>query len=267
MDYAGDGGSPQMGGGGGGGSQDSGRKRRTSQDEQTIRAVTINMMLSAQPQQMSDSQGLQLPDGRNLYHVKFVAAVRSVDDNSTHVMYQLEDGTGGLMDVKQWVDDGQDCSAVTELRQLCNREHVYLKIVGTLKDYDGRKMVLADAIRPLSTANEISHHFLEVVYQGEMHKKGGDMKMGGAAVHGFAGTPIMNRGAPLASGGNDGDSALRQAVIRGFTGDENGVSVFTVVNELRGQYTEEMIRKEITYLQSEGRLYSTIDEEHYNVSE
>mmetsp|Transcript_18798 Transcript_18798/g.24215 ORF Transcript_18798/g.24215 Transcript_18798/m.24215 type:complete len:281 (+) Transcript_18798:84-926(+) len=276
MDYEGG----DMGGGGhgtpsasmgGGGTQSSGSgPKRASQDEQTIRAVTINMMMQSQPQQAMDSTGLQLPDGRDLYHVKFVAAVRSFDDNSTHVMYSMEDGTGGVMEVKQWLDDNSECTAVSQIRQACSQEHIYLKVVGQLKDYDGRKMVLADSIRPLSTSNEITHHFLEVVYQGQMHKKGGKSAgTGRPAVQGFAGTPMMqaSRGAPLAASGASGENPLHQDVLRGFTGsDDSGISIHIVVNELRTKYREDDIREVISSLVSEGKLYSTIDEEHYNAA-
>ena len=256
------GGSSQRGGGGG-----SASRKRASYDEQTIQPVTVSLMLQSKPEQLHDSNGLQLPDGRNLYHVQFVAAVRSFEDNSTHIMYQMEDGTGGVIGVKQWLEDSSECTGVMDLRRLCCKEHVYLKVVGQLKDYDGTKMVLADSIRPLSTANQITHHFLQVVYQGEMYKKGGANSFEPQSVQqpGFAGTPIMKRGAPLISS-NDGESALREAVLSSFAGGDLGNSISNVVDTLRSRYPEEAIRKEINYLSNEGKLYSTIDEEHLGVA-
>uniref|UniRef100_A0A7S2YFC8 Replication protein A C-terminal domain-containing protein n=1 Tax=Entomoneis paludosa TaxID=265537 RepID=A0A7S2YFC8_9STRA len=276
LDYEGD-----MGGMGGGGhaarsptasmgnnntQTGSGSRKRTSYDEQTMHAVTIKQMMGSQPQQISDSNGLQLPDGRNLYHVQFVAAVRSFEDNSTHVMYTMEDGTGGVMEVKQWLDDNAECTAISELRQACSKEHIYLKVVGQLKDYDGKKMVVADSIRPLSTGNEITHHFLQVVYEGEKHKQGTSGSTGSFRQPGFAGTPVLSRGAPLANNGG-GESAIRQEIIMELAnGGENGNTIDTVINVLRGKYEEESIRQEISYLSGEGKIYSTIDDQHYAVA-
>ncbi|KAL7572118.1 hypothetical protein ACA910_001755 [Epithemia clementina (nom. ined.)] len=271
-DYSGGGGSrtPSAGGSsqrGGGGSAS---RKRTSYDEQTIRAVTVNMMTKCSSPQMGDGNGLQLPDGRSLYHVQFVAAVRSLEDNSTHIMYHMEDGTGGVINVKQWLDDSSECTGVVELRRACSKEHVYLKVVGQLKDYDGQKLVLADSIRPLTTANQITHHFLQVVYQAEMHKQG---KHGSGAfpqpqsssVMGFSGTPVASRG-PLNSSGDNGDTALRREVLHAFTQHDMGNSINNVIDLLTSKFPEEAIRNEITYLSNEGKLYSTIDEDHLGVA-
>ena len=95
----------------------------------------------------------QLADGRVLHRVRFVAAVRSVEDMSTNIEYEVEDGTGAIK-VKEWLDDHKENAKTAELREQTKREHVYIKITGQLKDYNGNKQVVADSIRPLSTGNE-----------------------------------------------------------------------------------------------------------------
>jgi len=278
LDYEGNMGG--MGGGGHGGAQtpsstggnnnnntqSSGSRKRGSYDEQTVHSVTIKLMMESEPQSSVDSAGLKLRDGRNLHHVQFVASVRSVEDHSTHVMYEMEDGTGGVMHVKQWLDDNQECTAISNLRQQCTQAHVYLKVVGVLKDYDGQKTVLADSIRPLSTSNEITHHFLQVVYQGEMHKRGGNT-MGFESFHqqrpGFAGTPQMNRGAPMT---NNAGNGVQDDIVRELKSYSGGCRIEEVINVLRGKYSEDQIREGIAYLSSEGTIYSTTDEDTYAVA-
>ena len=242
----------------------SGTRKRAAYDEQTIQSVTISQMVQSEPQNPNDMTGLMLPDGRKLYHVEFTAAVRSFEDNSTHVMYQMEDGTGGVMNVKKWLEDTTECTAVTELRRLCSKEAIYLKVVGQLKDYDGSKIVLADSIRPISTGNQLTHHFLQVVYQAELYKRGregGNLGMGAASMGGFQGTPVMNR-TPLVSTSNmhSGDETpLRQAVLQAFrvdNDDDPGILTTNVIADLKRQFPEEAIRNEINYLCGEGRLYS-----------
>ena len=160
MDYQGDmGGGGNYGGGGGGfdgGGFNSGGggggtpRARKSYDEQTLIPVTARMILQAQS---TGENSLALPDGRELHQVKFVGAVRTHEEASTNATFSIEDGTG-LVDVKQWVD-ANDCAAVIEMRQACMQDNVYVKIIGQVKDYDGKKTLVANTIRRVGTSNEI----------------------------------------------------------------------------------------------------------------
>lgn len=226
MDYQGDmGGGGNYGGGGydnnsGGGFNSGGGgggtpKTRRAYDEQTLIPVTARMILTAQ----GGENGMTLQDGRELHHVKFIGAVRSHEDASTNATYSIEDGTG-LVDVKQWVD-ANDCPAIIEMRHECMQEHVYVKVIGSLKDYDGRKTLVAHSVRRVSTSNELTHHFLEVVYSSEKYQRkqsivGGAMPQSMAGAGGGVGFGGVQPGggAPVAqaSFGNAGDE-LRNQVL------------------------------------------------------
>ena len=169
MDYQGDTGGGGYGGGGGGysggggggfnsggggGSGGGGTRARKSYDEQTLIPVTARMVFGAQSTSNAEGTGsLALPDGRELHHVKLIGAVRSVEDFSTNVTYGIEDGTG-LVDVKQWLDDN-DCTAVAEMRQECLQENIYVKVIGQIKDYDGKKTLIAHTVRRLTTFQRV----------------------------------------------------------------------------------------------------------------
>lgn len=218
MDYQGDmGGGGNYGGGGGyndssgGGGFNSGGgsggtpRARKSYDEQTLIPVTARMILTS----TNNPEGtLALRDGRELHHVKFLGAVRSFEDQSTNVTFSIEDGTG-LVDVKQWLDVN-DCAAIAEMRQECLQEHVYVKIIGQVKDYDGKKTLVAHTIRRLSTTNELTHHMLEVVYSSELFQRkdsivGGAMAMatGGGVGFGGGGAPVAQASGNHAGGQDD----------------------------------------------------------------
>jgi len=276
MDY-------QGGGGGGGGfssqqqsqQSSSGGRARRSYDEQTAIPVTIRMILAAQPT-AEGQPGICLEDGRKVSHVKLVAAVRSVDDFSTNVVFKVEDGTG-LIDVKQWLDDNQ-CSALVEIREQTKQENVYLKIVGQVKEYDNMKQIVADSVRPLSTGNELSHHFLDVVYSGEKYKNAGRYvavpqpmgAMGGVGFGPTGGNTGQAFGATAFAGGGGGGSAdgLRDAVLnfirqQGSTAD-SGAYIQDCIRQLAtGGTSEGSVRKMIEDLASEGHIYSTINEDYY----
>jgi replication factor A2 len=209
-----DGGGYNAGGGDGGGSQTRARK---SYDEQTLIPVTAKMILEAQSTSNAEGTGsLALVDGRELHHVKFVGAVRSAEDFSTNVTFGIEDGTG-LVDVKQWLDVN-DCSAIAEMRQECLQENIYVKIVGQVKDYDGKKTVVAHTVRRLMTSNELTYHMLEVVYAAERFQKDNSIVGGGIPLNtgggvGFGAGVSVGGGAPVAQATSSGHDELKSQVL------------------------------------------------------
>lgn len=252
----------------GGNRSGGGGRARRSYDEQTLQPVTIHMIQTAQSD--ADDDGLQLPDGRKLHHVKIVAAVRSFENFSTNCVYGVEDGTG-LIEVKQWLDNVQDCRAVQELRESCSRENIYLSCTGQIKDYDGKKMITADAVRPVANGNELTYHMLEVVYEAEKAKRQNSYVsptagMMGVGFSGNAGTPLQQQQqlqqSSSVGGGGVKDAVLNFVKTEGEKTDE-GASVIQCVNNLRGQFSESEIRQAFDHISGEGHIYSTVDENYY----
>lgn len=226
MDYQADtGGGGNYGGGGGGGFDNSSGggfnsggggtpRARKAYDEQTLIPVTARMILQSQS---NPENNLALADGREMHHVKLIGAVRSYEEASTNLTLSIEDGTG-LVDVKQWLD-ANDIPAVAEMRGECKQDHIYVKIIGQVKDYDGRKTLVAHTVRRLSTLNELTYHMLEVVYSAEKFQRkesivGGAMPQSMAGGVGF-GAGVGGGGAPVmaqASNAGQGDG-LRDEVL------------------------------------------------------
>jgi hypothetical protein len=48
----------------------------------------------------------------------------------------------------------------------CNNSH-YICVIGEVKDYYGVHKIIAFNVQPVSSDNEITHHFLEVAYSFE----------------------------------------------------------------------------------------------------
>jgi len=255
----------------------SGGRARRSYDDQSCIPVTISMAMNAKPDETDGGEGkLQLEDGRKIAHVRLVVATRSVEEFSTNIVYSVEDGTG-LIEVKQWMDEN-NCSAVAEMRQKTLRDHTYLKVVGQVKDYDGKKMILADAVRPLSTGNELTHHFLEVVHSAEYAKRknsyvpgGGAAMMGMSAGVGFGGAPSgLGRGVPLAQQGNGNsgneirDTLMNFIKVEGDRFGDHGVNVQSCIQNLVASgHAEQNIRTVLQNLSDEGLVYSTINEDNF----
>ena len=236
MDYQGDAGygggggfetgggfSATQGGGGGGG--------RRNYDEQTVIPVTARMILTAK-NDPSDNNVVVLEDDRKLNQIKLVGAVRSLDPQSTTIGYTIEDGTG-LVEVKQWLDENQDCTAAHEIRQAAMQEHIYVRVIGKIKEYQGARQIVAEAVYPLTTGNQLAHHFLEVVYSGEKFKNASSivqptspMDVSGSNGIGFGASSGGMR-APVMQQAGTGDT-LRDSVLN-FIRDVGGKSILLFI--------------------------------------
>jgi replication factor A2 len=128
--------------------------------EHTLIPVTANMIHSS----VWDSERFVLKDGRPLHMIKLVGAVRNFCVNIKHVHIDVEDGTG-LVRVILWRKE-KECTAQHCLIHECNSNH-YIHVIGEVKDYYGVHKIIAFNVRPVSSGNEVTHHFLEVTYSFE----------------------------------------------------------------------------------------------------
>ncbi len=128
--------------------------------EHMLIPVTAKMIHSA----VWDSERFVLKDGRPLYMVKLVGAIRNFCVNIKHVQIDVEDGTG-LVRVILWRNK-RECMAQHCLLDECNSNR-YICIIGEVKDYYGVHEIIAFDVQPVSSGNEVTHHFLEVAYSFE----------------------------------------------------------------------------------------------------
>ena len=105
-----------------------------------------------------------LKDGQPLYMAKLVGAVRNFRVNVKHLQIDLEDGTG-LVRVILWQKQ-KESTAQRHLIDKCNGNH-YIRVIGEVADYYGVHEIIAFDIWPVSSGNEVTHHFLEVAYSYE----------------------------------------------------------------------------------------------------
>ena len=182
---------------------------RKGYDEQTLIPITIRMALN------SESGSTTLSDGRETHQVKVVGAVREVMKQSTNIVYTIEDGTG-LIEVKEWCDEANDNPALMQIREEAGQDHVYVRVIGKLQEYDGKKHIIGYSVRKIGSGNELTHHLLEVVHSAEKFKKGNQIVGAPYQVNAPTGvgfgspqavTPVKQAvmGMSLGMGGGDGD--------------------------------------------------------------
>ncbi len=123
--------------------------------EHTLIPVMVKMIHSA----VRDCKRFVLKDGQPLHMVKLVGAVRNFRVHIKHVQIDLEDGTG-LVRVIFWRKQ-KECMAQHHLIDECNGNR-YICVIGEVEYYYGVHEIIAFIIRPVSSGNEVTHHFLEV---------------------------------------------------------------------------------------------------------
>jgi hypothetical protein len=128
--------------------------------EHTLIPVTAKMIHSA----VWDSKRFVLKDGRPLHMVKLVGAVRNIRVNIKHIQIDVEDGTG-LVRVILWRKE-KECTAQRCLIDEYN-SNCYICVIGKIENYYGVDEIIAFNVRPVSSGNEVTHHFLEVAYSFE----------------------------------------------------------------------------------------------------
>lgn len=246
----------------GGGSQGSPDKKRRNYDEQTLIPVTIAMAYQASSDSSGGNNGgLALKDGRPLHQVKIIGAVRNAEVQSTNIMYTIEDGTGAI-DVKQWSDDN-DAEAIGEIKRQTARDGIYVKVIGQISDYEGRKQVVANSVQILSSGDELTHHLLEVVYCGERFKQADSI----------VSAPIMQKTNGMSFGdnsnamGGSGSDSTKERVLKFLreNDSETGASIDVCIQQLN-DIAEADIRRAANDLSEEGQIYSTINESFFKVA-
>jgi hypothetical protein len=144
--------------------------------EHTLIPVTMKMIHSA----VRDCKRFVLKDGRLLHMVKLVGAVRNFCVHDKHVQIDLEDGTGLLRIIFWWKQ--KECTAQRHLIDKC-KGNCYICVIGEVADYYGVHEIIAFNIQPVSSGNEVTHHFLDVAYSYEKRLESVEDEMMKSVLH------------------------------------------------------------------------------------
>eukprot|EP00126_Sphaerothecum_destruens_P010021 Sdes_comp20657_c0_seq1m15957 len=171
-------------------------ERKKIGGSQTISPVTIRQLLNASQNSMDDTfrvDGKTPAQVRLLFaastlfnlslcqdsplnphfcwflKVTFVGAIRSVVEQSTHLIYKVEDGTGEI-DVRMWLDS-HDSEHKAQQRSAF-QEGIYVRVVGQMRTFMDKLSINSYSIRPIADMNEISFHMIEVIYVHLYNTKG-----------------------------------------------------------------------------------------------
>ncbi|KAI9013719.1 hypothetical protein DFJ74DRAFT_758430 [Hyaloraphidium curvatum] len=280
------GGGNRFGGGGGGGgfgaggfspgAQGSpGEKKQSRLSNQTLRPLTCKQL--AEATQPIPDQNFQL-DGAEIGQFALVGRILAAQAKSTNLTYTVEDGTG-QMDFTVWFNKNED-PGMREDRGPEYPEGTYVKIIGNIKSFQGKRSYVSQAMRKVENFNEVTAHELECISVTLYHRRGppsANQVPAGDHANPYVVPPVglarptgANPYAQApAGGGIDPSSNLHptaqrvMAVVHRSPDTNEGVHVQTIVAALRGQgIAEGEVRTQVQWLMDEGHLYSTVDDEH-----
>ncbi|KAL2534770.1 Replication protein A 32 kDa subunit A [Abeliophyllum distichum] len=233
-----------------------------SRDTQPMVPVTVKQIIGAS--QSTDDKSNFLIDDALVSNVKLVGMAFDKAERVTDVSFVIDDGTGRI-GCNRWVNEAVDRKEVEGLS-----DGIYVRIHGHLKGFQGKKQVIVFAIRPVADYNEIANHFLECIYAHSCNARLQNGVSAPASSSSTLGTPTGYQTATSTQFSQDynldGLNNIDKMVIEylerpSSIEQEKGVHRNEIATQLK--IPMEKILEAIESLDSEGMIYSTIDEYHY----
>ncbi|TPX33905.1 hypothetical protein SmJEL517_g03291 [Synchytrium microbalum] len=286
-----------FGGGGAGGGGGGGKKS----NNQSLRPVSIKQFHEAK-QVVPD--GPYKLDGAEITNISMVGKIININEQSTTITYTIDDGTGQVI-ARKWLDDADNTDANAQKRGQVSEGQDVKVFGSVGKPYASKNNATAQdktmtvyAIRPIGNPDEITLHNLEAQYahlyytKGPLHGPNNNMQSGygggfngqqgygnQAGGYGNYGMPNQQQqglnnqytnqgGGPPRTNYDNGLSAVQNKIMdvcRSSPPGGSGTNIAVIVGNLRSHCNEAQVKADIDYLVAEGFLFSTIDDEHYNV--
>ena len=251
----------------------------------TIRPVTIKQLRDGWANKDPSEEDIRV-SGQDLHQMYLVGKIVSAQESST-AHHMVEDDGTGKAPVKFWIDDdnvdGGDIPAPHGARARAEwKEGAYVKVSGIVRDMQGKQFIVAYTVKLITNMNEVTLHQLETIYvhlktvtggQGPIQLTPGQKRVMGPNPAMQNQMPNQNA-APTAYNNNDGSgvggmmSPCQRAMFDELHGsaamaNDKGLSFDQLASKLNNQFTEPELREAVNYLQTEGHVYTTVDENHF----
>lgn len=131
-------------GGGGAG------KKGPQSNDRSIVPVMIKHITSA-------TGDLQIA-GKSVNTLTFVGIVRNIEQDTTKISFSIQDDTGTVTAV-MWLEADKNPT-----ENLCTQVNTYVRVYGLLRNQNNQQHVLILRMHPVEDLNELTCHFMEVMY-------------------------------------------------------------------------------------------------------
>jgi len=210
-----------------------------------------------------------------LHYVVLCGVVRSASANSHYNEYALDDHSGATIDIQNYIRSGDEDEEenVDEKTELLPVGH-YAQFVGNLRAFGQTKNFVAFSAKRVTNYNDVTVHRLQVLHDHQFlyHELKEQMKQQQENPNGGAGNNTSFNGS------NAGGSSMMlgqdthlsgltniqrqvQSTIRANQTDD-GCHLDTIFSKL-AHIDRPQLRAAIDFLNNEGHIYSTIDDNHF----
>lgn len=203
-------------------------------------------------------------------NLSVVGLVRSIDEQSTRIIYTIDDMTGPPIEVQFWMGDGESDRGTDQRSRVV--EGGYIRVIGSLRTIQEKKLILAYKVVPLTDLNDLSMHLLEIIHTNmaialmdNKQTQQVDNKVNNAT---FDNNTSTTTPAPVENAAMYGLNPQQKKVFQvllGATTDE-GMHIDTVCDTLSSMRRSE-VRLVIDFLCNEGHIYSTTDDDHFKATD
>ncbi|XP_013778721.1 replication protein A 32 kDa subunit-like [Limulus polyphemus] len=243
-------------------------EKRKGERLHNVVPVTVAQVLQA-----SDKEEHLKVGSMECHILTLVGLVRSVDEQTTRITYQLDDFTGPPLEVQMWFGENEEFSD----KRSSIMENTYLRVYGGLRTFKGKRLLNAFKVTPVTNLNEVTMHILEVVHTSMAIAVMDSQNAQAMSTTGFIAEPPGNTqmgmnisgGAMLADVGSMfGLDRNQQLVFRAISAatSEEGISFQHLCESLKS-LTPSVIRKVVEFLSNEGHIYTTTDDDHYKATD
>ncbi len=206
-----------------------------------------------------------LIDGVPITQVTIVGQVRAVNPQATNINYKIADGTGEI-DVKKWIDSEKAGDADPQFAL-----DSYVRILGRLKSFSGKKHVGANFMRAVDDFNEVNYHLMEATYVHLYFTKGPVAAGANGANGADAGGDSMFVDS-YGAGGGGGNAKLSScsrsaqamySFLANAPGGNEGVHLNAIATGAKMQVRD--VAAAADELLGQGLVYTTIDDETWAI--
>lgn len=237
-------------------------EKRRQEDKQTCMPATVRLVLDAQRSVEEKGAELQL-HGAEVANVTLVGVVEGLLRQATMLEFTLNDGSGRVK-VRHYQNSE---SSSKEDGLVAGR---YASVVGSLRS-SPTVHISAMSLRPVTSADEVSFHMIEVAHAALMMKRGGSQappKSTIAVQPGSAPPAAMPAAtAPVAASPAAAPEDLRSTVMKVLQheGDSRpeGVPIAVILERVKASPANE-VRTVLTQLVTDGEAFTTIDDDHFS---
>lgn len=222
---------------------------------ETLMPVTVAMILKSTHDTASDTFRYQ---DNEIHLVTFIGKVRDCTEASTSITYKVDDGTGPAIDARKFITEGEEDTNAPQ-------GNGYVKVIGHVRSYNDVRNIIAFSVQPVTDHNAITCHMLDVVAAQLVLKKGGAVPGNNAGTFnaGVVGSAVVAAGDSNLSGLTLQQQQVYQA-LKGSTADI-GMSFTELAGSL--QMSMAQIKQAVEFLSNEGHIYSTVDDDHFKLTD